>query len=144
MPASRVTCELRAPPEESVQAGPSAEGKPQVKYLPHPFEQRSITTDFDAASVNFPCADLLERVRALMIFIDGMDEPSLPRWVTPSLESRLRVMSTVVVTGARQTGKSTLVQAPAPGRRRDLSPDDLDVVDAARRDPEVLVVAMSR
>jgi predicted AAA+ superfamily ATPase len=48
-------------------------------------------------------------------------------------------MPAVVVTGARQTGKSTLVQALAPGGRRYFSLDDLDVVDAARRDPEVLV-----
>ncbi len=49
-------------------------------------------------------------------------------------------MPAVVVTGARQTGKSTLVQglAPAAGRRY-LSLDDLDVLDAARRDPEALV-----
>jgi len=48
-------------------------------------------------------------------------------------------MPAVVVTGARQTGKSTLAQALAPGERRFLSLDDLDVVDAARRDPEALV-----
>ena len=60
----------------------------------------------------------------------------LPRIVTPSLESRLRVMAAVVVTGARRTGKSTLAQELAPGRRRFLSLDDLDVADAARHDPE--------
>ncbi len=43
------------------------------------------------------------------------------------------------MTGARQTGKSTLAQALAPGERRFLSLDDLDVMDAARRDPELLV-----
>lgn len=48
-------------------------------------------------------------------------------------------MPAVVVTGARQTGKSTLAQQLAPGRRRFHSLDDLDVVDAARRDPDVLV-----
>ena len=47
-------------------------------------------------------------------------------------------MPAVVVTGARQTGKSTLAQELAPGRRF-LSLDDLDVVDAARRDPEALL-----
>jgi len=44
-----------------------------------------------------------------------------------------------VVTGARQTGKSTLAQELAPGKRRYFSLDDLDVADAARRDPELLV-----
>jgi len=48
-------------------------------------------------------------------------------------------MPALVVTGARQTGKSTLVQQLAPGPRRYHSLDDLDVLDAARRDPEMLV-----
>jgi len=48
-------------------------------------------------------------------------------------------MPAVVVTGARQTGKSTLVQELAPGGRIYFSLDDLDVVDAARRDVESLV-----
>ena len=43
------------------------------------------------------------------------------------------------MTGARQTGKSTLAQELMPGGRRFLSLDDLDVVDAARRDPEALL-----
>jgi hypothetical protein len=48
-------------------------------------------------------------------------------------------MPAVVVTGARQTGKSTLVRHLVPGERRFLSLDDLDVIDVARREPEVLV-----
>jgi hypothetical protein len=48
-------------------------------------------------------------------------------------------MPAVVVTGARQTGKSTLVEHLVPGERRYATLDDLDVLDAARRDPEVLV-----
>ena len=47
-------------------------------------------------------------------------------------------MPAVVVTGARQTGKSTLAQELAPGGRRFLSLDDLDVVDLARRDPQAI------
>lgn len=69
-----------------------------------------------------------------------MDTSDLPRLVAHSLAERLRVMPAVVVTGARQTGKSTLAQTLAPGsKRRYFSLDDLDVVDAARRDPESLV-----
>ena len=68
-----------------------------------------------------------------------MSASTLPRLVVPSLEDRLRVMPAVVVTGARQTGKSTLAQKLAPGERRFLTLDDLDVVDLARRDPEALV-----
>lgn len=48
-------------------------------------------------------------------------------------------MPAVVVTGARQTGKSTLAQELTPGPRHFLSLDDLDVLDTARRDPEALL-----
>ena len=74
-----------------------------------------------------------------MIIIVDMTTNTLPRLVGPSLEDRLRVMPTVVVTGARQTGKSTLAQELTPGGRRYFTLDDLDVLDAARRDPDVIV-----
>ena len=74
-----------------------------------------------------------------MIIIHAVDAGTLPRLVTASLAERLKVMPALVVTGARQTGKSTLVQVLAPGARRYRSLDDLDVLDAARRDPEALV-----
>lgn len=64
---------------------------------------------------------------------------TLPRLVDSALTSRLRVMPAVVLTGARQTGKSTLVETLAPGKRRYRSLDDFDVRDAARRDPEALL-----
>lgn len=63
----------------------------------------------------------------------------LPRQAGRVLADRLRVMPAVVVTGARQTGKSTLVQSLAGPDRRFLSFDDLDVLDLARRDPGALV-----
>ena len=47
-------------------------------------------------------------------------------------------MPAVVVTGARQTGKSTLARRVEPSRRF-LSLDDFDVLDAARRTPESLL-----
>jgi hypothetical protein len=68
-----------------------------------------------------------------------METAPLPRLVAAGLAERLRVMPAVVVTGARQTGKSTLVQSLAPEPRRYYSLDDLDAMDAARRDPEALV-----
>ena len=74
-----------------------------------------------------------------MIIIRIMNEMPLPRLVARSLGDRLRVMPAVVLTGARQTGKSTLAQELAPGPRRYLSLDELDVLDAARRDPETLL-----
>jgi predicted AAA+ superfamily ATPase len=64
---------------------------------------------------------------------------TLPRLVGTALSERLRVMPAVVVTGARQTGKSTLAEQLIPGARRYATLDDLDVLDAAQHDPEVLV-----
>lgn len=64
---------------------------------------------------------------------------ALPRLVDDALAARLRVMPAVVLTGARQTGKSTLVEKLVPGDRRYRSLDDFDVRDAARRDPEALL-----
>lgn len=64
---------------------------------------------------------------------------TLPRLVGTTLSERLRVMPAVVVTGARQTGKSTLAEQLVPGARRYATLDDLDVLDAAQHDPEVLV-----
>lgn len=68
-----------------------------------------------------------------------MTHDVLARLVTPSLEHRLRVMPAVVVTGARQAGKSTLAQELTSGNRRFITLDDFDALDAARRDPEILV-----
>jgi len=72
-----------------------------------------------------------------MIIIHGMK--TLPRLVVTALAERLRVMPAVVITGARQTGKSTLAEQLVPGERRYVTLDDFDVLDAARRDPDVLV-----
>ena len=72
-----------------------------------------------------------------MIIIHGVK--TLPRLVGSALAERLRVMPATVVTGARQTGKSTLAEQLVTGKRRYVSLDDLDVLDAARRDPELLV-----
>lgn len=63
----------------------------------------------------------------------------LPRLVDDALAARIAVMPAVVLTGARQTGKSTLVEKLVPGERRYRSLDDFDVRDAARRDPEALL-----
>jgi uncharacterized protein len=78
-----------------------------------------------------------------MIIIHAMN--SLPRLVESALAERLRVMPAVVVTGARQAGKSTLAAERVPrlragsGMRRYATLDDLDVLDTARHDPEALV-----
>jgi len=74
-----------------------------------------------------------------MISIHGVNRFTLPRLVTSSMVERLSVMPAVVITGARQTGKSTLAQELAPQNRCFFTLDDLDVRDAAKRDPEILV-----
>ena len=61
------------------------------------------------------------------------------RAVQGHLDAHLEVMPVVVVTGARQTGKSTLAQHLAPGPRRFTTLDDLDAFDAAERDPDSLL-----
>src|SRR6266581_4857617 len=52
-----------------------------------------------------------------MIIIRTMNPETLARLVAQSLHDRLRVMPAVVVTGARQTGKSTMVQELVPRGR---------------------------
>jgi len=74
-----------------------------------------------------------------MNIMHTMNKRTLPRLVAGSLTHRLGIMPAVIVTGARQTGKSTLAQELTPGDRRYYSLDELDVVDVARRDPELLV-----
>lgn len=48
-------------------------------------------------------------------------------------------MPATVVVGARQTGKSTLARELIKGKRNFYTLDDLEVLDAARRDPDSLV-----
>lgn len=62
----------------------------------------------------------------------------LPRAVDAPLRAHMEVMPAVVLTGARQTGKSTLVERLFPDRRYHTL-DDLDALDAARHDPGLLL-----
>src|SRR5215469_15626559 len=78
-----------------------------------------------------------------MIIIHDMNAHTLPRHVQNALTERLRVMPAVVVTGARQAGKSTLVQLLTPGERRFHSLDEFEVADLAARDPEALLAGSS-
>lgn len=74
-----------------------------------------------------------------MTIIHDVSHALLPRHLGNLLHTALGVMPAVVVTGARQTGKSTLAQHLAPDRRQFRSLDDLDVLDLARHDPAALV-----
>ena len=80
-----------------------------------------------------------------MIIMQAMDAATLPRLVAVSLADRMRVMPAVVVTGARQTGKSTLVrEEPFLGDRLYLSLDDLSVRERAASAPDDLVRSAPR
>ena len=62
-----------------------------------------------------------------------------PRHATSSLIDRLETFPVVAVVGARQVGKSTLVQALDDHPRTFLTLDDLDTLDQARRAPATLL-----
>jgi predicted AAA+ superfamily ATPase len=69
-----------------------------------------------------------------------MDNP-VKRWLEPLLARALRTMPVVVVTGARQTGKTTLANVLAPGRRY-VTLDDIAVLEQAERDPASLLAEL--
>lgn len=66
----------------------------------------------------------------------------LPRLVSQPLALALRSFPVVVITGSRQTGKSTLVRLS--DERAYLTLDDLEILDRARREPEALVRSVDR
>ncbi len=63
------------------------------------------------------------------------------RWLQPLLTRALRAMPVVVVTGARQTGKTTLARRLTPARQ-DLTLDDLGVLAQAEQDPASLLAEL--
>src|SRR3989449_790323 len=78
-----------------------------------------------------------------MIIIQAMTV--LPRLAAAALAHAARVMPVTVVTGARQTGKSTLVRDLAPaGERPYFTLDDLDVLEQASDAPDDLVARAER
>ncbi len=78
-----------------------------------------------------------------MIIIQAM--AVLPRLAAAALGRAARVMPVTVVTGARQTGKSTLVRDLAPaGERPYFTLDDLDVLEQASDAPDDLVARAER
>ena len=80
-----------------------------------------------------------------MIIIHDMNDNPVRRLVERSLADALRVMPAVVVSGARQTGKSTLVRELAPADDRlYLTLDDLDVMEQAAASPGDLVARAPR
>ena len=61
-----------------------------------------------------------------------------PRWFRHNLQTALRVLPVTVLTGARQTGKTTLTRAIEPTRAY-FTLDDLGVLDQAERNPDSLL-----
>jgi predicted AAA+ superfamily ATPase len=62
-----------------------------------------------------------------------------PRWFQGNLKSALRVLPVAVLTGARQTGKTTLTQMIEPARAY-FTLDDLGVLDQAEHNPDALLL----
>jgi uncharacterized protein len=61
-----------------------------------------------------------------------------PRWFLQNLRSALRVLPVSVLTGARQTGKTTLAKAIQPSRAY-FTLDEIGVLDQAERNPDSLL-----
>ena len=72
-----------------------------------------------------------------MDVIPGVNSP-LPRVAITALNRRLASMPVVVVSGARQTGKCTLVTG-LTSARRNVTLDDLDARATSRSHPEALL-----
>lgn len=69
----------------------------------------------------------------------------LSRSLQSIVASALRRFHVVVVTGARQTGKSTLVRDLLTGPRRLYETlDDLDILERAQKAPDALLVDAAR
>ncbi|NIR51989.1 ATP-binding protein [candidate division KSB1 bacterium] len=69
----------------------------------------------------------------------------IPRLLTPIFQSAIRDHPIVVVTGARQVGKSTLLEHAYPTCDwPTLTMDDLDVLNEAKRDPASLLFGKSQ
>ena len=61
-----------------------------------------------------------------------------PRWFQQNLQTAIRVLPVSVVTGPRQTGKTTLTKMVKPPRAY-FTLDDLGVLDQAEHDPDALL-----
>jgi predicted AAA+ superfamily ATPase len=71
--------------------------------------------------------------------LDSHPDPYLSRWITPLLRQTLEDFPVLVLTGARQVGKSTLLLNELPFKNfRYLTMDDYDVLRQANEHPEAL------
>ena len=76
-----------------------------------------------------------------MIIIHNMTRPKYrPRALAAQVERALKTHPVVVVSGSRQTGKTTLVQNLSSSEKREfITLDDLDALELARKRPEDLL-----
>ncbi|MDE3243284.1 MAG: ATP-binding protein [Nitrospirota bacterium] len=77
-----------------------------------------------------------------MIIIHDVNTLSrpVPRYLTQEVVQALTAFPVVVLTGARQTGKSTLIRELLPEPDRDYRTlDDMEVLERAQREPDALV-----
>ncbi|MDH4153927.1 MAG: ATP-binding protein [Nitrospira sp.] len=82
-----------------------------------------------------------------MIIIHAVNNlhTTLNRHLTPLIRQALNTFPVVVVTGARQTGKSTLIrELLTPHTREYLTLDDLDVLERAHKEPDALLTVNKR
>lgn len=73
-----------------------------------------------------------------MIIIYDMNDLLVPRLLAAGVSRALKSMPVVVVTGARQTGKSTLARHLV-GPREYLTLDDLEILERAEKEPDALI-----
>jgi len=79
-----------------------------------------------------------------MIIIHAMNDAwYLPRLLSPLVKRALKTSPVVVVSGARQTGKSTLVQRLGPDMTYETL-DDVETLDRAEREPDSLLRSQPR
>jgi len=90
-----------------------------------------------------PCADLTHGLccNSIQLVNDFYSEPLVyyPRWLTAVLRSACEAHPIVVLTGARQVGKSTLLRRAAPfSGWRYRTMDDFDTLRQTRDNPQSL------
>ncbi len=78
----------------------------------------------------------------IIIHVVNRKSGTLPRHLTKDVLRALETFPVVVLTGARQTGKSTLIRELLPASTREYRTlDDIDVIERAEREPEALVAS---
>ena len=84
-------------------------------------------------------------IQAVNNIYSSPESDFLPRWITPRLQAAVREHRVVVLTGARQVGKSTLLRRADPfADWRYYTFDDYDVLRQAKTDPQSLWAGTSQ